>query len=310
MLKIAHIVFWLAILPGISFGGKIEKGYRALEIYNYFEAKQLFEKSLKKNVVPAAYGLSLIYFRTDNPFHNLDSAYNFVVKSIGGFNQLDSKKKLKIAALGVDSLSIIQHRERISAELYKRAVKQNTVDGFNLFIQQNLWSPQVDSAVFRRDSLAYLQVDKQSDSESYSSFLQRYPTSYYAGQAQTRFELTIYLESTASNTLLAYMEFVKNYPESPYRTDAEDKIFEFYTQTETVSAYQRFITDCPENHNVNEAWRKLYNTHVQINSYSENSIDEFVKTFPEYPFKQEIQRELELANQHFLPIKKDRKSVM
>ncbi len=303
MLRIALIVCLLTISSGISFAGKIEKGFQALEIYNYFEAKKLFEESLQKNVVPAAYGLSLIYFRTDNPFHNIDSAYKFVVQSMAGFPALDIKSRLKIAALGVDSLSIVQQRDRVSEILYTRAVAKNTIDDFNSFIQKNFWSNRVDSAVFKRDSLAFLIADTKGESKDYQEFMNTYPTSYYAEPAASKFEHTLYLESTASNTLLSYLEFVKKYPDSPYRTDAEDKIFELYTQTETVDAYRRFITDCPQNHNVNEAWRKLYNTHVQTNSYSENSITEFTSAFPEYPFLEEIEQELIVANQRFLPIK-------
>ncbi|MBK6526012.1 MAG: hypothetical protein IPG07_10990 [Crocinitomicaceae bacterium] len=271
MLRIALIGWLLTISSGISFAGKIEKGYQALEIYNYFEAKKLFEESLKNNVVPAAYGLSVIYFRTDNPFHNIDSAYNFIIRSMSSFPSLDLKSRLKIAELGVDSLSIVQQRERISEVLYIRAIHKNTVEDFNFFIHKNFWSAKLDSAVFKRDSLAFLIADTKGQSKDYQEFMNSYPTSFFAEPAASKFEHTLYLENTASNTLLSYLEFVKKYPESPYRTDAEDKIFELYTQTETVDAYRRFIADCPDNHNVNEAWRKLYNTHVQTNSYSETA---------------------------------------
>src|SRR5690554_8178997 len=56
---------------------KINKGFEALEEFNYFEAKKQFEKSLKKQKSAAAYGLSVIYFRNDNPFYDLDSAYHY-----------------------------------------------------------------------------------------------------------------------------------------------------------------------------------------------------------------------------------------
>ncbi len=303
MVRIALIVWLLTISSGISFARKIENGFQALEIYNYFEAKKLFEESLKNNVVPAAYGLSVIYYRTDNPFHNIDSAYSFIIRSMAGFPALDLKSRLKIAQLGVDSLSIVQQRERISEDLYLLSIHKNTVEDFNFFIQKNIWSAKIDSAVFKRDSLAFLIADTKGQSKDYQEFLNSYPTSYFAEPAASKFEHSLYLESTASNTLLSYLEFVKKYPESPYRTDAEDKIFELYTQTETVDAYRRFIVDCPDNHNVNEAWRKLYNTHVQTHSYSESSIEAFTSTYPAYPFLEEIEEELTLANQRFLPIK-------
>ena len=58
--------------------GKLEQGFQALEIFDYFKAKDLFYKSLKKHEAPASYGLSVIYGSDNNPFFNLDSAYKFI----------------------------------------------------------------------------------------------------------------------------------------------------------------------------------------------------------------------------------------
>ena len=60
----------------------LEKGYESLAEYDYFQAKQKFEKSLKKNTSPAAFGLSQIYGRNDNPFSNLDSAYHYSLLAV------------------------------------------------------------------------------------------------------------------------------------------------------------------------------------------------------------------------------------
>ncbi|MBL7899760.1 MAG: hypothetical protein JNJ99_14570, partial [Crocinitomicaceae bacterium] len=213
---------------------KIKKGYQALEIYNYFEAKRLFEKSLKKRTVPASYGLSLIYYRTDNPFHNIDSAYKYIVIANEKFPLLEEKQKLEIQIYGVDHSSLEHQRELVSAVLFNRAVKENSVAAMENFIQKNYWSTRVDSASFIRDSLAFEKASNQNLSESYMSFMETYPTSVFTEQANARYQQTLYLESTASNTLISYIDFVRKYPESPYRTDAEDKIFELYTQTGTV----------------------------------------------------------------------------
>lgn len=302
MYRTALIIALLASAPCV-FAGKIKKGYQALEIYNYFEAKLLFEKSLDSEPVPAAYGLSLIYFRTDNPFHNLDSAYTFIVKAHAGYPQLDEKQKLAYQVYGINPSALDYQREQVAGALFKRAVKLNSVPGFDQFIQQNYWSSRVDSAVFLRDSLAFEMADRQSTSSDYASFMNTYPTSVFAGQAQARYEQKLYLESTASNTLIAYVEFVKKYPENPYRTDAEDKIFEIYTQTGSVESFKKFIEDCPSNHNVDKAWRQLYNAHVQKTSYSQNSLEAFTAAFPQYPFMSELEHEMTLANAVFYPIK-------
>ena len=98
-LKIGAILILLCIsYNGVA--GKISKAYEALKSYNYFEAKRLFDKSLKKETAPAAYGLSNIYFRQDNPFFNIDSAYFYITLSEKKFEALSKKIELIIYYLG------------------------------------------------------------------------------------------------------------------------------------------------------------------------------------------------------------------
>ena len=87
----------------------IDKAFKALEQFNYFEAKSLFEKSLKKEPSAANYGLSLIYFRTDNPFHNLDSAYTSILRSEAVYSKMKEKTKVKLKVYQFDYLAIIAH---------------------------------------------------------------------------------------------------------------------------------------------------------------------------------------------------------
>ena len=61
--------------------GKLDVAFEALKIHNYFEAKRLFEKSIKSEPTGGAYGLSLILSNDKNPFYQLDSALKYVVKA-------------------------------------------------------------------------------------------------------------------------------------------------------------------------------------------------------------------------------------
>src|SRR5688500_18532773 len=95
------LLFFLTLLlisPDAS-AGRIRKGFRALEIHNYFEARRLFEKSLKRETAAASYGLSIIYQRNDNPFHNLDSAYSNIVRAYAHYPALKPRAKLSYAEM-------------------------------------------------------------------------------------------------------------------------------------------------------------------------------------------------------------------
>lgn len=196
-------------------GCRIKKGMQALEIYNYFEAKQFFEKSKKHKIVPAGYGLSVIYQRKDNPFYNIDSAYNNIILATQHYPELKLKQKEKYASMGIDSVSIFQQRELITNDLYLRAKSVNSVMGYQDFIDKNPWSTQIDSAVFFRDSLFFYQMDEEGKSDNYQLFLKNYPNSIYTQKAQHLYDKTFYIEQTKNNKLISYIQFVKNNPNSP-----------------------------------------------------------------------------------------------
>src|SRR4051812_48581815 len=85
----------------VAVANTISKAYDALKIYNYFEAKRLFEKSLKSKTAAAAYGLSIIYSRSDNPFSNIDSAYKFINTSKNAFQYISEDTKDEYADYNV-----------------------------------------------------------------------------------------------------------------------------------------------------------------------------------------------------------------
>jgi len=239
-LKSYTVLLLLLVCCTVS-AGKVKKGFRALEIYNYFEAKRLFEKSVKHNIVASCYGLSIIYQRTDNPFFNIDSAYSNIVRSVKYFPTLKLKKRLKYKEWGVDSLNIIHQRDLISDILYIRSRTIHTIAGYNQFITRNSWSNYLDSAKYLRDKLAFDMADFEGTSDLYDQFLINYPDSYFTSEANSKYWKSLYTENTSSNSFTSYLEFINQYPNSPYRPDAEDRLFEIYTSTGSVISYRNFI---------------------------------------------------------------------
>lgn len=68
MFKNCFLFLLLLTLAKIK-ASKIEKGFEALRVFNYFEAKQLFYKSNPSTLNPySSYGLSLVFYKNNNPF--------------------------------------------------------------------------------------------------------------------------------------------------------------------------------------------------------------------------------------------------
>jgi len=84
-------------LSAFTFAGKIDRAFASLKVLNYFDAKKCFEQEVKKHLVPASYGLAIIFYRNDNPFHNIDSAYRYVVLAEQNFFNQTSKDSLKFS---------------------------------------------------------------------------------------------------------------------------------------------------------------------------------------------------------------------
>lgn len=287
----------------IGFAGKLNKAFEALEIFNYFEAKRLFEKVEKNHPVPAKYGLSIIYSRTDNPFSNLDSAYSKITSCVESYSTLDLKDVERYEKkYNIDSISIWKQRDHISDLFYNRALDVNSIFGFQDFIVKNPWSPDKDSAIYKRDKLAFEQAIQSGKSDDYKEFLKAYPGSDFTVQATQEFYKTQYVEQTYTNNFIDYVNFVKGNPESPYRDEAEDRIFEISTETGTVEGFRNFIIEFPSNRNVSLAWKKLYNAKMQ-EKYSVESIQLFQQEYPDYPFKSDLLKELNMADKVFYPIK-------
>ena len=119
----------------LLFAGTLEKGFDALKVFNYFEAKELFEKSIKSHPSGAAYGLSTIYLREDNPFHNLDSAYKYIIISDKSFKSTDAKEKEILLKLNINQPAINDHKEKIITAAFEKAKKDNSITAYTWFIK-------------------------------------------------------------------------------------------------------------------------------------------------------------------------------
>lgn len=287
----------------ISRAGKIDKAFVALREYNYFKAKDLFEKSIKKYESPASYGLALIYYRNDNPFNDLDSSFRYILKSERTYSSLKDKKKVHFREYAFDYLNILELRSKISSQFYIRANQKNTVLAYTNFIKDHPWSNELFTATYKRDSIAYSFAKEKNLAVEYQHFMQTYPESQFFVSAQEDFNRTQYQEYTKTNTLSAYLEFMKKCPENPYIFKAEDRIYEIVTETNTVASYYTFVQTYPKNRNVGESWRKLYQLYMR--DYTDDRVEQFRKDYPMYPYQDELEEDLKYIKLKLLPFKSE-----
>lgn len=299
--KKVYKIFLLSLLILIVTSCKLPKAFEAIEIYDYFEAKKQFENLEKQHPVPSNYGLSIIYQRNDNPFYNIDSAYEAIQYAFIFFDSLKIKQKEKYLEFGINKRSILDQQKKIVTNLFQRAVLNNTELGFQKFIKQNETNQWIGEAIVKRDSLSFAKAIAKNTAKAYRLFLDKYPTSYLRANVQERYDQQLYNENTADQDLNSYIKFLKNYPDSPFTNRAENQIYLLETKGRTVEEYESFIKRHPKNTNVGKAWQKLYDAFLTEN-LTKSAISEFIEAYPKNPFHNQITSDLVLNDTRFYSV--------
>ncbi len=301
LIIIPALLILLCITKNTKAGG-LDNGFKALEVHDYFKAKQIFYRSLKKDSAAASYGLSVIYSLNNNPFYSLDSALLYIKISAKTFSTIISEKqKIKYAALKVDAVSIVKQRSVINKKCFVDAQDKNSVNGYNYFIKNNVGAIQLKQAALNRNKLAYNAVKKINTSLSYQNFITTYPEAKEVGEAKARYEKQLFREYTANRSLESNVRFVKEQPTSFYVPEAQENIYKLATKSKTVEGYHGFIKTYSKNPFVPQAWRNIYNISTQV--HTSINIKRFLNQFPDYPFKEELEQDFVLANTTYYPIK-------
>jgi hypothetical protein len=297
-------IFFLIFSPNIAFGQrKIEKAMNELNQFNYFEAKKLFTKNMKKYESICCYGMARIFSKNDNPFYNLDSALIAIKRSESSYSIQKEKQKEKFKKLKFDYPTISNLRQVIASQIFTEALKQNTLSTYTVFVDNLSFANELPKAILLRDSIAFSNCVKSLKSEVFAQFMIDYPNSSFYENAKSEMQLLQYQEETKKGSVIEFVNFIKKHPENKYRGDAEDRIYDIVCEKNTGEVFQNFIQNYSINRNIDRAWRNFYK--VSTADFSEKAITTFLENNTSYPFKNEIENDREMSKQQFLPLKKD-----
>ncbi len=303
MKKYSYSLF-LFLIPLYLSAGPLEKGFEALKIFNYFDAKEYFEKSFKNHTSGAAYGLSIIFYNNDNPFHNIDSAYKYILLSDKNFKTAAAKEKQTLLKLSINQPAIDEQKEKIIQRAFEKAKTENSVEPYNWFIKNFSHSELKKEATSLRNKVAFENAKKSNTTQSYKDFIAAYPDALEIKDAKWLYDFTLFNSLTKPNTLENYEDFVKQFPKSPYKWQAEDSIFAFTTRNETMDEYHGFLKKYSGNHNV-KAWDMIYS--LATIEFTPAVIAKFLSDFPDFPDKQKVNADLQRAKMILYPVVQDGK---
>lgn len=283
---------------------KISKAFDALKVYNYFDAKRLFEKTLPIKTSAAAYGLGVIYSADKSPFANIDSAYKYILIASNAFKFINKEYKAEYSEYNVTKKSIDSVIDIVHRKAFDKVKNADKVSDLNTFIDKFTTAPQKEEAINIRNNIAFSAAKKINSHEAYNNFIGNYPKSKELAKAKGLYEARLYESFTSENTIIEYKNFIYSYPNSPYAKDAYNGIYALSTINETINEFRNFIIDQPKNPNVEKAWREIY--YLSTIDGKTSSFLKFEKVFPDFPYSGLLFKDLELSKKTLYPVRENK----
>lgn len=296
MKKTFYILF--IFINSTSFATSISNAYNALSIYDYFKAKQLFYKSLKKFPMESGYGLATIYSRVDNPFSNIDSAAKYITISRLHFIDTASYSNYHLNANSISQLA-----ETISILGFKKYNELHSVIAYNTFLYYYQFAN--DNLKIKcynlRDSITYKNYLAYQSSDSVNVFLMQYPQTNLYLKAKNDFYDIQYHEEVPLQNITQLKLFLKNYPTNPHKIESETHLFELTKQLHQTDSLYQFIEKYSTPLTKEEAWKSLYS--LSVKDYTKEELSRFLHKYPDYPFNESVLKEISLAQKILIPVK-------
>lgn len=285
----------------MSHAGRVKKGFDALEVHDYFKAKKMLTKGMKYNPEISSFGLAILYSRDNHVFYSKDSAYRYINMAKTTFYDAKASKRerwSKKFGWNMDAIDSVQ--QIITNQFYAEAKSINTPASYTSFLQTHPKSIYAERALAIRDSIAFFDAVMENTTMSYQSFMDNYPKSTYFEIAKDNFYQVQFSEITGDGSLVSYLEFLQLNPTSPLRPAAEKKIYEIVTEEKTAEAFDIFIRTYPNNFMVETAWEELFQS--SLDAYDKASLVQFKEKYPNFPFEEDLNREIAFIDSVFLPI--------
>ncbi len=283
---------------------QLNKAYAALKEYDYFKAKKIFYSINQKEInFAAAFGLSSIYYRNDNPFSNIDSASKYIALAYQAY--LEKHIPYEFDVFKVDSLKILSLADSIVHKQFQAAKSKSTVYHWEQFLRQNMLAKPLlrKQAIHKRDELEFEKILQLNKSDCTVVFMQNHPMGDFFIDARLLLEKQIYTEKTLHQKPDEWIAFLKSYPNNIMVNEAYEKLFEYYQKRQSLSGLNLFVKNYPKAPQVLEAWKLLFS--LRVKAYNSEELKKFLDEYPLFPLKNSILKELELNKLTLYPFQKD-----
>jgi hypothetical protein len=295
-IRIKLLFFFLAFAH-ISIGQSVKSVHKHIAEKDFEKAKEKIEKLRAKDTfqLAALYLNSLYFLDSANRKINIDSAYlltNVVLAKYKYLNINDKKQKEQqddLQDAGFSAAKMGEQKLKIEANVFEYTQrKDNTVIGWQIYLQKYPTAKQVLQAEEKRNELAFAFAQKENTFQAYKTFIDKYPQAKQVEEAKKSYEKRLYETETADGSIESYGKFLRKYPNTPFKREIDDKIFALFVKDFGIETYKTFLIKYPENQNTHKAWAWIW--------YLTEEKESFLKTYPDFPAK-------DFAKQYMLSLK-------
>lgn len=287
----------------------MKEAYEALEIFNYFKAKNAFLDNATRFPVLSSYGLATIYSRGDNPFYDLDSAYYHYKRAYIYYNKATQIEKNIVQTtlrpfprLGVSVDGLKEKQDTTLKQIYEQTLESGDIAALDRFVNTYYQSEYAIKLRGTLSQLAYRDAQRTHTALSYREFLVYYPESPYVDSALHWYEKLIFEEKVQEGTAQSFYDFILLYPESPYISEAQKRIYEVLTRDQKTESYLYFVDQFPNHPYAERAWRVIYRRSLM--KYTLAEVDSFEIKYPFFPFKKWLKEERSFMQEKYYRIQK------
>jgi len=313
--------------------GQINKGKKYYSKGEYEAAIKAFENDLEKETslpVSLEY-LGKIHFDKNYEGYNLDKAYKYTERAIEEFKALTAKDRKKLQKKKVSSIAMSKTLQDIIVTAYQKAKKENTVQTSNHFLElyTEANKQQIKRTHQQRNKLALAQAQKKYTHEAYvklfkkyeisfmeyspvlykeaqkglletyiyekgwamyPAFEDKYPDNIYVRDQEAAYALIKIYRKKDLKLLQTYME---SYPHTPFVKFTKAYMYAIIIEDTELEDYDYFVRQHPNYEDEGKLWKRFYDLYRQ--EYGQQSVVEFAETYPNYPFKKQLKKDLEKA---------------
>ena len=300
-----YIIIFLILLSSSLQANTLVKGFEALKIYDYFKARTLFIKSLKKHPAGANYGLAEICISNQNPFYDLDSARVYLERGEKAYLINTKKENTFLKTIEIDDRKFNELFQVLYAKAFDDIVIFPSEAKCSHFLFYYPYAPQTSEVKLILQKAAFEKAVGKLTISTIEQYIKQHPDAPYTPAAYHLLDSLTFEKITQSKQLSSYEEYIEKNPEGKYISLAWNEIWKHITQDSTESSYTNFLHLFPTSPFTNRAWEALYEKYTR--PVNQQRIAEFINKYPANPLADSIALDIEYCKEMWFPTQENNK---